>query len=232
MALLEQASGARMHTALYRPFSVDTSGLTQLFFRELALFLSRAARSLAGAFCGLLANRSLRTRLAQVGQVSSSRALQYSISGLIARSSGLFLDCRLRAPTQYASYPSMSFSSFLGRRGDNFDRFLLRVKETVECFHLLAQVLAQLQPITPPTLPLTQSLTASHLPELEVCLFEGGYKPKVSLTATAALRSTLARAATVSVQSREEDLASNVRLRAVTHTTLPRTRRAARNITP
>jgi len=146
MGLLEQASGARMHTALYRPFGFDLSGITLLFFRELAFFLSRAIRSLAGAFCGLLTNRSLRTRLALVGQIGSSRLVQYGITGLIARSSGLFFDCRLDPKLTYALYPALSLQSYLGRRGDNFDRFLIRIKEVVESMHLLSQLLALLQP--------------------------------------------------------------------------------------
>jgi NADH:ubiquinone oxidoreductase subunit D len=152
MSLLEQASGARMHTSLYRPFGLDLSGISALFFRELALFLTRAVRSLGGAFCGLLTNRTLRVRLSLVGQLSQTRVAAYGLTGLIARSAGVFVDGRVQPDLSYALYPTLCLRSYLGRRGDNFDRFLLRIKETVESFALLTQVLTRLQPFCTPRL--------------------------------------------------------------------------------
>ena len=149
MSLLEQASGARMHTGLYRPFEVELSGVTSLFFRELAFFLSRVVRSLGGAFCGLVGGRAIRTRLSLVGQLSRHRCVSYGISGLLARSAGLLVDWRLSPSTPYGLYPVIRFSSYLGKRGDNFDRFLLRIRETVESFQVLSQVLSQLAPSLP-----------------------------------------------------------------------------------
>jgi len=140
MALFEQASGARMHTSLYRPFEFDLTPLTGVFFRELTALLTRCGRSLAGAFLGLLANRSLRTRLATVGQLSTQRTRVYGISGLIAPSAGFLLDRRLQRAPNYGVYGALTFRLFLGRRGDNLDRFLLRVKESVEAFRLLSQL--------------------------------------------------------------------------------------------
>ena len=89
MEVFEQASGARMHTALYKPFEVDFSYINSGLFLEIAAFLTKASRAVAGAFLGLLSNRSLRTRLSFVGQISQSKVLGYGITGLIARSSGL-----------------------------------------------------------------------------------------------------------------------------------------------
>ena len=74
MELCEQASGARMHTALYRPFAFDMTAFSSLFVRELSQFLTRCSRSLAGSFLGLLNNRSLKSRLSFVGQLSLTKA--------------------------------------------------------------------------------------------------------------------------------------------------------------
>lgn len=144
MALLEQVSGARMHTNLYRPFSFDFSSLTAVFYRDLTNFLTRCARSLNGAFLGLLNNRSLKSRLSYVGQLTPHRLLNYGISGIIARSAGLLLDRRFTNQLQYGAYGLMTNRSFLGRRGDNLDRFLIRVKETIEVFRLLSQLVSLL----------------------------------------------------------------------------------------
>lgn len=146
MELCEQASGARMHTALYRPFAFDFTVVSGVFIRELGHFLSRCGRSLAGAFLGLLNNRSLKSRLSFVGQISLAKAEAYGLTGLTARSCGSLYDLRLQGRVGYTIYRGLAFRVFLGRRGDNFDRFLLRVKEVAECFRLLSQCLQALQP--------------------------------------------------------------------------------------
>lgn len=147
MELFERVSGARMHTALYRPFTVDLTPLTAGFFRDLAHFLTRCGRSLSGAFLGLLHNRVLKTRLAMLGQISKNKALAHGISGVIARSTGLCVDLRLTAALGYGAYRGLSFRTFLGRRGDNLDRFVLRIKEMVESFRLISQVAQMLSPL-------------------------------------------------------------------------------------
>lgn len=140
MEFFERISGARMHTAYYRPFSVDYSPLTSIFFRDLARFLSRSARSLSGAFLGLLNNRALKTRFSNVGQLNPNKLKSWGVSGLIARSSGIQTDLRLSKNDNYGAYGSLSLRTFLGRKGDNWDRFLLRIKEVVESFRIIAQL--------------------------------------------------------------------------------------------
>jgi NADH-quinone oxidoreductase subunit D len=119
MEFFERASGARMHTALYRPFVVDSSALTRAYYRDIARFLSRSARALSGSFLGLLNNRALKSRFAGIGQLSSSKLFNYGISGIIARSSGIATDLRLQRLAGYGAYRNLAFKTFLGRRGDN-----------------------------------------------------------------------------------------------------------------
>lgn len=165
MELYERVSGARMHTALYRPFTVDLSPLTGGFFRDLALFLTRCGRSLSGAFLGLLHNRAIKTRFALVGQISRAKAQAHGITGVVARSTGLCLDLRLAPSLGYGAYRGLTFRTFLGRRGDNLDRFLLRIKEVVESFRLISQVAQALTPLSlrccPSRVPTRLSLTSA-----------------------------------------------------------------------
>jgi NADH-quinone oxidoreductase subunit D len=147
MELFERVSGARMHTALYRPFTVDLSPLSRGFFADLAHFLTRCGRSLSGAFLGLLHNRVMKTRLAMLGQITRAKASAHGITGVVARSSGLCVDLRLTPGVGYGAYRALTFRTFMGRRGDNLDRFLLRIKETVEAFRLISQVSQALSPL-------------------------------------------------------------------------------------
>ena len=134
-----------MHTALYRPYAFDFSVFTTSFTQELAFFLTRCARSVAGAFLGLLNNRVLKTRLASVGQVTKAKIQLYGLTGIIARSGGV-LTARLGQATGSGVRADTTTRTFLGRRGDNLDRFLIRVKETAEAFRALTQLLGQLSP--------------------------------------------------------------------------------------
>lgn len=141
MEFFERASGARMHTAFYKPFTLDLTPINNVFLRDIARFLSRSARALSGSFLGLLNNRSLKTRFATVGQLSSSKLKAYGITGLIARSAGTVSDLRFEKQHGYGVYQALTFRSFIGKRGDNWDRFLLRIKETVEAFRIISQTL-------------------------------------------------------------------------------------------
>jgi NADH:ubiquinone oxidoreductase subunit D len=146
MELFERVSGARMHTALYAPFSFDFAALTARFWSDCAGFLNRAGRALSGAFLGLLHNRALKSRLGGVGQLSPIKLKSYGITGVVARSSGLLVDLRLHRTRAYSAYPALSFRTFVGRRGDNYDRFILRIKEVMEALRLVAQVVSILRP--------------------------------------------------------------------------------------
>jgi len=105
----------------------------------------RCGRSLSGAVMGLLNNRILKSRLSFVGSLSINKIFNYSIGGVIARSAGVQKDLRMNSKiTCYGAYWYLSFRTFLGRRGDNLDRFLIRIKETFECFRLVSQILSTL----------------------------------------------------------------------------------------
>jgi NADH:ubiquinone oxidoreductase subunit D len=151
-----------MHTAMYRPFFFDFSVFTNPFVNELAQFLTRCARSLSGAFLGLLNNRSLKSRLAGVGQISKAKVQAYGLSGIIARSAGVFLDQRYQG-LNAGQVSSLACRTFLGKRGDNLDRFLIRVKETAESFRTISQMI-QLLRIKPRGLRLFNVTHAATIP--------------------------------------------------------------------
>lgn len=93
---------------------------------------------------GLLNNKVLKTRLRSVGGISKIKSYNYGLTGIIARSSGIKKDLRLNKGVIYGAYWNYSFVTYLGYRGDNMDRFLLRIKESFECFKIVSQVLSYL----------------------------------------------------------------------------------------
>lgn len=104
----------------------------------------RCSRSLSGAFMGLLNSRVLKSRLGSVGMLSQNKIANYGISGVIARGAGVRRDLRLRRGNFYGAYWYLTFRTFMGKRGDNLDRFIIRIKETLESFRLISQVIASL----------------------------------------------------------------------------------------
>lgn len=57
---------------------------------------------------------------------------------------GIRKDIRFLRSETYASYWFLSIHSFLGKRGDSYDRFLIRVREMYESVNIVFQVLSSL----------------------------------------------------------------------------------------
>lgn len=71
-------------------------------------------------------------------------SISYSLSGPVVRSVGIRKDIRFYRSDTYASYWFLSMQSFLGRRGDSYDRFLIRIREMYESINIVFQVLSNL----------------------------------------------------------------------------------------
>lgn len=69
-------------------------------------------------------------------------AVSYGATGPVARGVGLRYDLRLSRSTTYSNYWHLSLRSFLGKRGDSYDRFLVRMREMYESISIVFQVLS------------------------------------------------------------------------------------------
>lgn len=141
MEFYERVSGARMHAAFYRPNDIDWTGLNYQFYVDLTLFLRNTFKSITEMFVILATNNIWKSRLVKIGTVSQKTALSYGASGVVARSAGIRKDLRLLKSTTYSYYWYLSFKSFLGRSGDCYDRFLIRIREMLESVYIIYQIL-------------------------------------------------------------------------------------------
>ena len=89
-------------------------------------------------------NNIWKSRLVGVGSININDLISYSVSGPVVRSVGLKKDIRLYKSETYGSYWFLSLHSFLGRRGDSYDRFLIRIREMYESINIVFQVLSNL----------------------------------------------------------------------------------------
>jgi len=144
MEFYERVSGARFHAAFYRPNDLDWTGLNHQFFLDVALFARDCFKSLTEIFAVLTTNTIWRSRLVGVGSINLNDAISYAASGPVVRSVGIRKDMRFLRSETYASYWFLSLHSFLGKRGDSYDRFLIRVREMYESVNIVFQILTVL----------------------------------------------------------------------------------------
>ena len=144
MEFYERVSGARMHAAFYRPNDIDWTGLNHQFFLDVSMFCCDCFKSLTEIFAVLTNNSIWKLRLVGIGRIDLDDAINYAASGPIIRSAGIRKDIRFMRNETYASYWFYSFNSYLGTRGDSFDRFLIRVREMYESVNIVFQVLSNL----------------------------------------------------------------------------------------
>lgn len=138
MEFYEKVSGARMHAAYIRPGGVSQD-LPIGFCAELFDFCSVFINRLNEIEDLLTNNRIWRQRLVDIGVLSYKDALDWGLSGVLLRSTGLCWDLRIDAP--YEIYSDLNFKSYVGVNGDCFDRYLIRVKEMRESIKIINQCL-------------------------------------------------------------------------------------------
>ena len=144
MEFYERVSGARMHAAFYRPNDIDWTGLNYQFFLDVSLFARDCFKSLTEIFAVLTTNRIWKSRLVNVGSLSLNDALSYGVSGPIARGVGIKKDIRFLKSESYSHYWFLTIKGYLGKRGDSYDRFLIRMREMYESVNIIFQVLSNL----------------------------------------------------------------------------------------
>lgn len=140
MEFYERASGARMHAAFYRPNDINYESINDTFIEDVLFFSKNCLVSINEMHNVLTFNKIWKQRLVNIGTFSYKTCLEYGLTGVLARSVGLKRDLRLSRLESYASYPSINFRSFIGNKGDCYDRFLIRMYEMIESINILNQV--------------------------------------------------------------------------------------------
>ena len=144
MEFYERVSGARMHAAFYRPNDIDWTGLNHQFFLDVALFARDCFKTLTEIFTVMVTNKIWKTRLVGVGSINMTDVLSGGLTGPVAKSVGIKKDIRFLRSETYSHYWFLSIQGYLGKRGDSYDRFLIRMREMYESINIVFQVLSNL----------------------------------------------------------------------------------------
>lgn len=143
MEFYERVSGARMH-ALYFRFGGVSQDLPKGLVDDIFLFCSQFSSRIDEIEELLLENRIWKQRLINIGVVTKDLAEQYGFTGVMLRSSGVAWDLRKVQP--YEIYQELQFLSIVGKRGDCYDRFIMRLLEMRESLKIINQCLNLLEP--------------------------------------------------------------------------------------
>ncbi len=138
MEFYERVCGARLHAAYFRPGGVHQdlpAGLTH----DIRAFTETFPKVIDDMEGLLTENRIFRQRTVDIGIVSAEEALDWGFSGPMIRGSGLAWDLRRAQP--YDCYADLSFGIPIGKNGDCFDRYLVRMEEMRQSLAIIAQCL-------------------------------------------------------------------------------------------
>jgi NADH-quinone oxidoreductase subunit D len=153
----EAASGARFHANYFRPGGVSKdlpAGLEE----EIAEWAETFPKFIDDVENLLTNNRIWKQRTVDIGVVSAKDALALGFSGPNLRASGIAWDLRRAQP--YDKYAEVEFGIPVGKHGDSYDRYLVRMAEMRESVKIVKQGLRKIKPgpikvqdrkFTPPT---------------------------------------------------------------------------------
>ena len=141
MNFYERASGARLHACYYRAGGVHQdlpAGLT-----DDVLKWAEGFPQILDDMEGLLTeNRIFRQRTVDIGKVSPEEAQDWGFTGPMLRGSGVAWDLRKAQP--YDGYEQYDFDIPVGKNGDCFDRYLVRMEEMRQSLRIIRQAIAKM----------------------------------------------------------------------------------------
>ena len=137
----EAVSGARMHASYIRPGGVNQDMPAGLADR-IAEHAERLPKLLDEVETVLTENRIWKQRTVDIGVVTAEQALDWGFSGPMLRGSGVAWDLRKAQP--YDVYGRMDFDIPVGKNGDCWDRYLVRLEEMRQSLRIIRQCLDEL----------------------------------------------------------------------------------------
>ncbi|KRA42542.1 NADH-quinone oxidoreductase subunit D [Devosia sp. Root635] len=141
MVFYERASGARMHAAYFRPGGVHQD-LPQALIDDIDTFCSTFPKALDDIDTLLTENRIFKQRNVDIGVVKLEDAWNMGFSGVMVRGSGAAWDLRKSQP--YECYAEMDFDVPIGKNGDCYDRYLIRMEEMRQSTRIMKQCVDKL----------------------------------------------------------------------------------------
>ncbi|TPK65905.1 MULTISPECIES: NADH-quinone oxidoreductase subunit D [unclassified Mesorhizobium] len=142
MVFYERASGARMHANYFRIGGVHQD-LPPDLLDDIWDFCDPFLKVCDNLEELLTENRIFKQRNVDVGVIGLDDAWAWGFSGVMVRGSGAAWDLRKAQP--YECYPQMDFDIPIGKNGDCYDRYLVRMEEMRQSVRIIRQCLDKLR---------------------------------------------------------------------------------------
>jgi len=136
--LVEMVTGARLTVSYCRVGGVKAD-LPENFSEACEKAFQEVRKVLVESDALLTRNRIFVDRMDGTGVISADDAISYGITGPFLRGSGVEYDVRKDCP--YAVYDKLPFDVPVGTRGDNMDRYLVRMEEMEQSMQIVEAAL-------------------------------------------------------------------------------------------
>jgi NADH-quinone oxidoreductase subunit D len=142
MGFYERASGSRMHANYFRPGGVHQDLPAQLI-DDIDAWCDAFPQVVDDLDALLSNNRIFKQRNVDIGVIALDEAWKRGFSGVIVRGSGAAWDLRKAQP--YECYSDLEFDIPVGKNGDCYDRYLIRMEEMRQSVAIIKQCIAKLR---------------------------------------------------------------------------------------
>ncbi|HXE02554.1 MAG TPA: NADH-quinone oxidoreductase subunit D [Hyphomicrobium sp.] len=142
MVFYERASGSRMHAKYFRMGGVHQD-LPPKLIDDIYAWCDPFLKVVEDIDILLTENRIFKQRNVDIGVVSLDDAFALGFSGVMVRGSGAAWDLRKAQP--YECYADLDFDIPIGKNGDCYDRYLIRMQEMRESTKIMKQCCERLR---------------------------------------------------------------------------------------
>ncbi|MBF0246855.1 MAG: NADH-quinone oxidoreductase subunit D [Alphaproteobacteria bacterium] len=136
MEFCERVCGARMHMNYYRIGGVARD-LPEGLLDDILAYLDEAPKMIDDIETLLTDNRIFKQRTVDIGKVTAEQAFDWGFTGPNLRASGIAWDLRKAQP--YDAYAKLDFDIPVGKNGDCYDRYVVRMLEMRESIKIIRQ---------------------------------------------------------------------------------------------
>jgi NADH-quinone oxidoreductase subunit D len=139
LGFCERVSGARFHSAYFRPGGVHQD-MPEGLLEDILEFIKGLTLKIDEMDGLVRENRIFKQRTVDIGIVSSEEAIEWGFTGPMLRASGVAWDLRKSQP--YDAYDKVEFDIPVANTGDCYARYLVRVAEMYESIKIIKQCLS------------------------------------------------------------------------------------------
>lgn len=141
MEYCERASGARLHMAYFRPGGV-AADIPDSLVDDIAAWCEAYPAMIDDLESLLTENRIFKQRTVDIGVMTAEQCFDWGFTGPNLRASGVPWDLRRAQP--YDVYDKLDFEIPVGKHGDCYDRYLVRMYEMRESVKIMKQCIEQM----------------------------------------------------------------------------------------